>query len=72
MATLIRRQIYLDHRCGQIDVPKIMTDDQLAEVLEGFVAKVRKGEAEAPPTQPPVPPSGNLPKVKKMAKRSRR
>jgi hypothetical protein len=68
MPPTIRRQIFLDHGRVTIDLPRIMTDDQFADILEGFVAKVR---GRPPPSAPPEPPPGNLPKVRNVAKRKR-
>jgi hypothetical protein len=54
MPPTIRRQIFLDHGRVQIDLPRLMTDDQLAEVLDTFVKDVRRGTKE-PADKPPGP-----------------
>jgi hypothetical protein len=41
MPPTILREIFLDHGRVQIDLPRLMTDDQLAEVLESFVKDVK-------------------------------
>jgi hypothetical protein len=46
MPSTIRRQIFLDHRRAQIDLPRLMTDEQLATKLEEFLKEVRGASAE--------------------------
>jgi hypothetical protein len=67
MPPTIRRQIFLDHGRVQIDLPRLMTDDQLAEVLEVFVRDVKGHGTKEPADKPPKPPS-NLPKMTKRRK----
>jgi hypothetical protein len=64
----IRRQIFLDHGRVQIDLPRLMTDDQLAEVLEVFIRDVKGHGTKEPEGKPPEPPS-TLPPNRRMAKR---
>ena len=64
----IRRQIFLDHGRVQIDLPRLMTDDQLAEVLEAFVKDAKGRGTKEPADKPPEPP-GNLPPIRKLTKR---
>jgi hypothetical protein len=64
----IRRQIILDHGRVQIDLPRLRTDDQLADVLEAFVKDVKGRGTTEPADKPPEPPS-NLPPIPKMTKR---
>jgi hypothetical protein len=68
MPPTIRRQIFLDHGRVQIDLPRLMTDDQLADVLEAFVTDV-KGRGTKEPADKPSEPPGNLAPVRKMAER---
>jgi hypothetical protein len=48
----IRRELFLDHGRVFIKTPRLMTDDELADVLAAFVAEVR-GRAPIAPTQAP-------------------
>jgi hypothetical protein len=54
-----RRELVLDHGRVFVEVPLLMTDDELAGVFEAFVKEVRgrppKGPAE-PPKGSPLPP----------------
>jgi hypothetical protein len=40
-ATHNSRQVYLDHGRVQIELPRLMSDAQLADVFEEFVKEVR-------------------------------
>jgi hypothetical protein len=51
------RQVFLDHGRVFIEVPGLMTDEELAAVFEAFVKEVR-GRAPAPP-KPPEPSKGS-------------
>src|SRR5215469_2042737 len=57
----IRRQIYLDHGVT-IEAPRLMTDDQLADVLDAFIKTVketrhrRKAAGTAAAQQPATSP----------------
>ena len=42
MPPTIRHQIFLDHGRVQTDLLRHMTDDQLADILEGFVRDVKR------------------------------
>jgi hypothetical protein len=57
MPPTIRRRIYLDQGRVQIDLPRLMTDDKLAEVLEVFVRDVKGRGSKEPADKPPEPPS---------------
>ena len=70
MPPTIRRQIFLDHGRVQIDLPRLMTDAQLAEVLEEFAKEVRaRPRKESPPASQPEP--SRLPAKMKPPKRWR-
>jgi hypothetical protein len=60
-----RRELVLDHGRVFVEVPGLMTDDELVAVFEDFIAEVHGRVAEraqatpkAPP-EPPEPPKGN-------------
>jgi hypothetical protein len=54
MPSTIRRQIYLGR--VQIDLPRLMSDEQLATVLDAFVREVRaRPRKELPPASQPQP-----------------
>jgi hypothetical protein len=70
MPSTIRRQIFLDHGRVQIDLPRLMTDEQLATVLEEFVKEVRaRPRKESPPVSQTEP--SRLPAKMKPPKRWR-
>jgi hypothetical protein len=73
MPPTIRRQIFLDHGRVQIDLPRLMTDDQLAEVLEAFVRDVKGRGTKEPEGKPPEQPESpsTLSPIRKMKKRRR-
>jgi hypothetical protein len=68
MPPTIRRQVYLDHGRVQIDLPRLMRDEQLADVLEEFVKEVRTRK-ELPTASQPEP--SRLPAKMKPPKRWR-
>jgi hypothetical protein len=53
-----RRELVLDHGRVFVEVPLLMTDDELADVFEAFVKEVR-GRRFGWPDEPPKPPSGS-------------
>jgi hypothetical protein len=61
MPSTIRRQLFLDHGRVQIECPRIMTDEVLADVLSTFVAEVKRCQATEPTKpitdQPSKPPA---------------
>jgi hypothetical protein len=48
------REIYLDHDRVAIECPRLMSDEELADVLAAFVNEVRA----RPPKAPTKPPDG--------------
>jgi hypothetical protein len=50
--------LVLDHGRVFIDTPRLMTDDELADVFEEFVKEVRARPPKAP-AEPPEPPKGS-------------
>ena len=67
-----RRKLVLDHGRVYVEVPRLMTDDELVAVFEDFIAEVhgrvaeraqatREAAANAPkaPAEPPEPPKGS-------------
>jgi hypothetical protein len=48
----------LDHGRVFVEVPRLMTDDELAAVFEAFVKDVR-GRRFGWPAEPPEPPKGS-------------
>jgi hypothetical protein len=53
-----RRELVLDNGKVFVEVPKLMTDEELAVVFEAFVKEVR-GRAPKAPAEPPEPPKGS-------------
>jgi hypothetical protein len=55
-----RRELVLDQGRVLVEVPRLMTDDELAGVFESFVKEVRgrlpKAPAEPPEPKSPLPP----------------
>jgi hypothetical protein len=54
-----RRKLVLDHGRVYVEVPRLMTDDELVAVFEDFIAEVHGRVAEraqATPRTPPEPP----------------
>jgi hypothetical protein len=51
-----RRELYLDHSRVYVEVPRLMTDDELVAVFEDFIAEVHLPKA---PAKPPEPPKGS-------------
>jgi hypothetical protein len=64
MARPNRRELVLDHGRVFIEVPGLMTDDELVAVFEDFIADVHGRLAERAqatreaPAKPPEPPKG--------------
>jgi hypothetical protein len=52
------RELVLDHGRVFVEVPGLMTDEELAAVFEAFVKDVR-GRAPKAPAEPPEPPKGS-------------
>jgi hypothetical protein len=64
-----RRELFLDDGRVFVEVPRLMTDEELATVFEAFVAEVR-GRSPKPPTEPaPRPPASSLPAFRKRKPR---
>jgi hypothetical protein len=61
-----RRELYLDHGRVFIEVPRLMTDRELADVLEAFVKVVR---GRAPKAPAPEPQPSTLPAFRKRKPR---
>jgi hypothetical protein len=53
-----RRELVLDHGRVFIEVPQLMTDDELVAVFEAFVKEVR-GRAPKAPAEPREPFKGS-------------
>jgi hypothetical protein len=53
-----RRELVLDNGKVFVDVPQLMTDNELADVFEAFVKEVR-GRPPKAPAEPPEPPKGS-------------
>jgi hypothetical protein len=53
-----RRELALDHGRVFVEVPRLMTDEELASVFEAFVKEVR-GRPPKTPAEPPEPPKGS-------------
>jgi hypothetical protein len=54
-----RRDLVLDHGRVFVEVPRLMTDEELAVIFEAFVKEVRGQAPKAPPEPPegsPLPP----------------
>jgi hypothetical protein len=62
-----RRELFLDHGRVTIECPRLMSDEELAEVLADFVVQV-KSRAPKPPL-PVSPPPGTLPAFRKRKPR---
>jgi hypothetical protein len=67
-----RRELVLDNGKVFVEVPQLMTDDELVAVFEDFIAEVHgrlpKAAAEPPkppkaPAEPPTPPKSSVPRV---------
>jgi hypothetical protein len=60
-----RRELVLDNGKVLVEVPQLMTDDELVAVFERFIAEVRGRVAERVqttpkgPAEPPEPPKGS-------------
>jgi hypothetical protein len=44
-----RRELYLDHGRVSIECPRLMSDEELADVLEAFVKDVRVRQSKPAP-----------------------
>jgi hypothetical protein len=55
MAPRPRRELFLNHGRVFVEVPRLITDDEPANVLERFVQEVR-GRSPKPPASPPPEP----------------
>jgi hypothetical protein len=53
-----RRELLLDNGKVFVEVPQLMTDDELVAVFERFIAEVR-GRPPKGPAEPPEPPKGS-------------
>jgi hypothetical protein len=53
-----RRELVLDHGRVFVEVPLLMTDDELVAVFEDFIAEVH-GRLPKAPAPPPEPPKGS-------------
>jgi hypothetical protein len=53
-----RRELVLDDSRVFVEVPGLMTDEELAVVFEAFVMEVRARPPKAP-AEPPEPPKGS-------------
>jgi hypothetical protein len=62
-----RRELGLDHGRVFIEVPRLMTDEELAAVVEAFAHEVRSRPAKPAPT--PVSPSSPQPAFRKRTRR---
>jgi hypothetical protein len=72
MVARTRREVFLDRGPVFIEAPRLMTDEELADVLEEFVKEVRARPKPPAPEPPPVPPEpSNLPFKRKPPKRWR-
>jgi hypothetical protein len=58
-----RRELYLDNARITIECPRLMSDEELAEVLAAFVETVRARPPK--PSLPVSPPPGTLPAFRK-------
>jgi hypothetical protein len=56
-----RREVFLDHGRVFIEIPRLMTDDELADVLAAFVAEIK-----ARPPKPSQPPEERSRPVRKF------
>jgi hypothetical protein len=63
-----RRELFLDHGCVFVEVPRLMTDDELAAVFERFVQEVPCRSPKAATPTPESPPS-TLPAFRKRKTR---
>jgi hypothetical protein len=52
------RQVFLDHGRVFVEVPLLMTNNELVAVFEDFIAEVH-GRLRKAPAQPPEPPKGS-------------
>jgi hypothetical protein len=60
-----RRELYLDHGRIFIEVPRLVTDEELADVLAAFVETVRARPAKPSIKLEERPPSSPLPAFRK-------
>jgi hypothetical protein len=58
-----RRELFLDHGRVTIEWPRLMSDEELAEMLAAFVETIRARPPK--PSLPVSPPPGTLPAFRK-------
>jgi hypothetical protein len=61
-----RRELFLDHGRVSIECPRLMSDEELAEVLADFVVQVK---SRAPKAPAPEPQPSTLPAFRKRKPR---
>jgi hypothetical protein len=62
-----RRELYLDHAGVTIECPRLMSNEQLPDVLADFVVQVKSRPPK--PSQPVPPPQRSLPAFRSRKRR---